>query len=212
VTALCAVCGTSFERTNPRRFLCSPACSQAGLRQRRKAAAPPAPARVCSICGMPFLAVSDRWKTCGSSECVSEQRRLATVAHHKQPHVRAKENAARAAHPLRRERRRSALMRRYSITSETYVLMLANQGGRCAICGSFGDGRPLHVDHDHNCCPRRGGYKVSCGRCIRGLLCGDCNAAIGLLRDNPGRMREAARYIELWLREQGSPEEAPLAA
>ncbi|MGK2948022.1 MAG: endonuclease domain-containing protein, partial [Acidimicrobiales bacterium] len=43
--------------------------------------------------------------------------------------------------------------------------------------------RPLVVDHDH----RTGA--------VRGLLCGPCNRAIGLLRDSPVVCRLAAEYL-----------------
>lgn len=42
----------------------------------------------------------------------------------------------------------------------------------------------LHVDHDH----------VS-GK-MRGLLCQKCNHGIGLMGEDPDRLRRAARYLE----------------
>jgi hypothetical protein len=51
---------------------------------------------------------------------------------------------------------------------------------------------PLVVDHDHSCCP--GTY--TCGECVRGALCGDCNKAIGLLRDNTDTMKNLMYYLE----------------
>ena len=49
-----------------------------------------------------------------------------------------------------------------------------------------------NVDHDHDCCPGQS----SCGKCIRGLLCLTCNRALGLLKDDPMRVRAAADYLE----------------
>jgi hypothetical protein len=51
------------------------------------------------------------------------------------------------------------------------------QGGACAICGRVG--LRLELDHDHRHCPGR----LGCRQCVRGLLCGRCNAAIGLVGD-----------------------------
>lgn len=80
---------------------------------------------------------------------------------------------------------------RYRITAHDYRQMLAAQGGTCAIC----DRVPAEfcIDHDHGCCPER---KRSCGKCIRGLLCPDCNGALGLMADAPERLRRAASYLE----------------
>jgi hypothetical protein len=72
----------------------------------------------------------------------------------------------------------------------------------CAVCGrdiltkvpAFSTGRPqapLVVDHDHSCCA---GAK-SCGRCVRGLLCGTCNSAAGLLRDDPRIALRMSEYL-----------------
>jgi hypothetical protein len=83
--------------------------------------------------------------------------------------------------------------RKFNITREFYLEMLAAQGGVCAICGGTSPGQRLSVDHDHACCDRPGS---SCGKCVRGLLCSDCNRAIGMMCDDPARLRSAATYLE----------------
>lgn len=47
-------------------------------------------------------------------------------------------------------------------------------GASCEICG---DDQNLHLDHDHKCCPEN----MSCGECLRGVLCSTCNVAVGHL-------------------------------
>lgn len=50
------------------------------------------------------------------------------------------------------------------------------------------------VDHDHACCPRSN----SCGKCVRGILCRECNK---LLPDRPnitGILTAAINYIQRW--------------
>lgn len=60
---------------------------------------------------------------------------------------------------------------------------LAEQQGRCAICGATEDAEGLHIDHDH-----------VTGR-IRGLLCRACNIGLGFFRDDIMRLAKAAKYL-----------------
>lgn len=76
----------------------------------------------------------------------------------------------------------------YKLEPETYDALFAKQDGMCALlCG-----RPIEcVDHDHHCCS---GAK-SCGKCVRGLLCKRCNAAIGSLNEDFELLLRAAKYL-----------------
>jgi hypothetical protein len=56
------------------------------------------------------------------------------------------------------------------------------RSGPCEVCSRACD--PLHLDHDH-----------ASGK-TRGWLCGPCNRAIGLLRDDPALVRALAYYLE----------------
>lgn len=89
--------------------------------------------------------------------------------------------------------RSSRLLSNYGLTVEEYDVLLVKQGGVCAICGeSPREGeRRLAVDHDHSCCPG----KKSCGACIRGLLCANCNPMLGYARDDVGRLSSAIEYL-----------------
>lgn len=85
-------------------------------------------------------------------------------------------------------------LKRYGLTLERYEQMLADQAGKCAVCGTDepgGQRGTWHIDHDHGCCA--GGY--SCGRCVRGLLCNNCNVAAGLLGDSPAAAAALADYL-----------------
>ena len=73
---------------------------------------------------------------------------------------------------------------RCGITEEELAERLQKQGNKCLICSvefkvyitKKGHKRvSYHIDHYHGCCPGR----YSCGKCIRGLLCGPCNVGLG---------------------------------
>lgn len=85
------------------------------------------------------------------------------------------------------QKRRQALKRLYNITAEEYKERFNQQSGCCAICTKHYEDQPkaMAVDHCHET-----------GK-VRGLLCSNCNRAIGLLQDNPDLLREAANYLEL---------------
>ena len=97
--------------------------------------------------------------------------------------------------------RRSYLWATYRMTPEDYDALLSAQGGCCAICRTDhpgvssskfrNDNQRFSVDHDHSCCPG----KMSCGSCVRGLLCRNCNVGIGSLRDDPQIITAALEYL-----------------
>ena len=63
--------------------------------------------------------------------------------------------------------------RKYGLDPDTFQALKEMQGGICAICGRVP--KVWHVDHDHSCCPG----EVTCGSCVRGLLCQGCNPKLG---------------------------------
>lgn len=89
---------------------------------------------------------------------------------------------------------RDALLKsRYSVSPSFIDNLLSKQGGRCAICRvQFSDELRPHVDHDHNHCPVGKG----CERCIRGLLCRECNLGLGHFKDSPEALDAAKAYVQ----------------
>jgi hypothetical protein len=85
-------------------------------------------------------------------------------------------------------RRLYGRLRKHGLTFRQYSDMLAAQGGVCAICRGPWKGwngqNGSHIDHCHKT-----------GR-VRGILCGDCNTAIGRFGDDPVLLRRAAAYLE----------------
>lgn len=82
---------------------------------------------------------------------------------------------------------------RFRISTDDYNKMLDLQGGVCAICRQPPGSHRLGVDHDHLCCLG----KKSCGKCVRGLLCDNCNFMLAKAKDDTGRLRNAIRYLEI---------------
>lgn len=72
------------------------------------------------------------------------------------------------------------LRRRYGITIEHFNAMYSEQNGLCAICL---EAKAAHVDHDHQT------------KRVRGLLCFNCNGALGQFRDRADLMVRAVAYL-----------------
>lgn len=76
---------------------------------------------------------------------------------------------------------------KYGISLEIYNKMLEMQSKRCAICKTEQTNNKFHkklsVDHRHKT-----------GK-VRGLLCSNCNTAIGLLKEDINVLKNAINYL-----------------
>jgi hypothetical protein len=85
----------------------------------------------------------------------------------------------------------------YGITQERFTELMEAQAGLCAIClcditGETSKGKSAaNIDHDHSCCAQG----MSCGECVRGLLCLSCNMAIGYLKESAENIERALSYV-----------------
>lgn len=103
-----------------------------------------------------------------------------------------KEISKRDNDKRKRKKKNSYLLKTYGITIEQYDQLFDEQDGICKICSKPESnldkrtGLPvmLAVDHDH-----------TTGK-IRGLLCANCNMALGLLNDSANLFKKAAHYLE----------------
>lgn len=70
-------------------------------------------------------------------------------------------------------------------TLEEYNKMFVEQNGCCAICGIHQNefGKALFIDHNHTT------------EKIRGLLCRQCNAALGFFKDDIKIIEKAIKYL-----------------
>jgi hypothetical protein len=78
--------------------------------------------------------------------------------------------------------------KRHRLTQKNYEDLVNKFNGLCHSCN---DRPATHIDHDHNCCNTR----FSCGKCVRGVLCLQCNTALGLLSDNIDKIKNLLDYI-----------------
>lgn len=73
-------------------------------------------------------------------------------------------------------------LRKYGITTDDYLSLLAKQEEACAICHKPSE--LLCVDHDHDS-----------GQ-VRGLLCDSCNKLLGFSGDSPEVLTNAIEYLK----------------
>ena len=76
----------------------------------------------------------------------------------------------------------------YGLTVEEYQALVDAQDGRCAICREIPEPqkhkRGFQIDHCHST------------NKIRGLLCHNCNVAVGHLKEDPVRIRRLLEYVK----------------
>ena len=88
------------------------------------------------------------------------------------------------------DRRPARILKTYGLTPDAFSRMLEDQGGRCAAClveletGSRNSKTSLAIDHNHET-----------GK-VRGLLCHRCNIALGMLDDDPTKLRALIDYLK----------------
>lgn len=70
----------------------------------------------------------------------------------------------------------------YGLDRTAFDLLFDAQAGRCAICQR--PDRTLVIDHNHET------------GAVRGLLCGRCNSAIGMLGDDADTVLAAHGYLQ----------------
>ena len=90
----------------------------------------------------------------------------------------------------KKEVKNNHLLRHYGMTLDQWTNILTSQGGFCKICSR--DSKRFVVDHDHSCCSG----KISCGNCIRGIICENCNRALGLVSDSAAILNNMIKYLE----------------
>jgi hypothetical protein len=124
--------------------------------------------------------------------CAQARKAVSNAKHHDPKRKAVYARRYKANHP---ERHRVSLEKRnlvrFGLTLESYTEMHSEQRGVCAICGEPETGlnnkgtvkKKLAVDHCH------------ASGAVRGLLCGRCNTALGLFKEDTDRLVSAINYL-----------------
>lgn len=89
---------------------------------------------------------------------------------------------------------------KYSLSPERIATLINSNNGVCPICKNPTSDERLtanygwSIDHDHSCCPSG----RSCGKCVRGAICANCNIMLGMSADSAETLRAAADYLDGW--------------
>lgn len=191
----CDHCTESFETVSSHQRFCKSRCKHAFAARLRVERNAEKTERCCYRCqetkpAGEFSALSHSY--CRSCNNEYQRSKTATLT----PEQRAKRSARRRQEYERAGRgaTRVAVRRwRWNLTEDDLAQMLRGQGGHCAICSAREPGGrgTWHVDHDHACCPKG----RSCGACIRGLLCSNCNVLLGHAKDDTAILQAAIAYL-----------------
>ena len=76
---------------------------------------------------------------------------------------------------------------RHGMVLDDFNEMVDKFQGLCWIC-RVRSGKV--IDHDHSCC-----IGSSCGRCVRGWLCDECNKMLGMAGDKVSTLINAITYL-----------------
>jgi hypothetical protein len=98
---------------------------------------------------------------------------------------KARVAAYKSANPVTREKARGYSIKwKYGLSQEGVNTILQTQKNRCPICLDVLNHSRMHVDHCHR------------SNKIRGLLCFNCNLALGHLKDNEETAARASSYLK----------------
>jgi len=86
----------------------------------------------------------------------------------------------------RKSARKIHFLNKFGLSLDDWDVIYNRQGGKCLICLRHASTltMPLCIDHDHEI-----------GK-VRGLLCKECNSALGFFHDNPYTIYRAFKHLE----------------
>lgn len=127
----------------------------------------------------------DKWKRTPEQQAKVNARRRELYAQDeaRRAKKRAEVKQWQQSNPQKRKGQR---LKQHGIDINDYQWLMAEQSGKCAICGYSDQSNPNFfpvVDHCH-----------TTGR-VRGLLCMNCNQALGKFKDDPNLLMAAVAYL-----------------
>lgn len=167
VERTCDECKKTYLARASNQKFCSPNCRDLALSTWRKEQRKAMREPTpCAECGALFVRTSGSGKYC-SDACRKIVKQRST-----------QENFLRS---------------RYRLTMNDLQVLIEKSGNKCAICEKgFTSRTDMHIDHNHNCC----NSEFTCGNCVRGLLCGKCNAMLGMANDSLQILWRAIEYLK----------------
>jgi hypothetical protein len=140
-------------------------------------------AKTCQVCGREYRPTISCQKYC--KECAPQEYRAKKIKDHAAYYIAHREEALAYSVSYWRW---NGPGRRHGITRNECDALLASQYGKCAICGTTLVPNNVTrngtcIDHDH-----------VTGK-VRGLLCNNCNVALGHARDDPALLLKMVTYL-----------------
>ena len=163
--------------------------------------------KVCAVCGKKFVADRGHQKYCSATCKATAKREREAAGGKRVPSVIACEGCGKEFqqnrvfqrfcshecwrnHPeTRRTARNKGRWYAFGVDLEAQSAWRATQDDRCEVCwrelGEGKSGVAVVIDHDHTT------------GLVRGLICKQCNAALGRVRDDPEVLRRLVKYLSL---------------
>lgn len=146
----------------------------------------------CLDCDRKVDTGTKRCKTCYDKlrENTKEARKLKNKEYRKNWYLENKERVIKEGTERQKKlspdiKKGYILKSKYGIGIEEYKNLLINSDYKCNICGKHHlDTIPLNVDHCHTT------------KIVRGLLCRNCNTALGHLQDSVLLLKNAIKYLK----------------
>ena len=146
--------------------------------------------KVCSICGAiknekDFYWHSATNRYCSEcKECTKYRSKKYRIEHPDKIREMRNNYKERRKEIRYKNDRKSYLKYKYNISEDIYKEMYDYRNGCCDICKKHIEYRQLCVDHNHKT------------NKLRGMLCRNCNLALGSFKDNIQYLQEAIKYLE----------------